>query len=181
MNLEIMEFYPLERDEAKGLLTGTLRIRLPELGLHILGVYVSRRKDNWFFSMPGRRGTHHNTSENIFYPFIVFEERERMRLLMESIREKGRAFIEERLSDTERPLIFAATKPKEKQQQKPQQKAAKSTIEPKVQLCAEIATKAEETASIANPAPLIALASKQWSDPPPRKGLARSASKFAKR
>jgi hypothetical protein len=106
MNVEIVEFYPLSRNETKGELTGTLRVRLPELGLHILGVYVSKRGDAWYFTLPGREAVSHKTGERIRYPFIVFEDREKQKELVAAIREQGRAFIERRLTETENPIVF---------------------------------------------------------------------------
>src|ERR1700733_7278405 len=104
MNIEIVEFYPLEWNEVKGLLTGTLRVKLPDLGIHILGIHVSKRKDFWYFNLPGRNGIHHETGEIVRYPFIAFDDREKQHALMEAIRQQGRAFIEKRLADNENPL-----------------------------------------------------------------------------
>jgi hypothetical protein len=75
MNVEILDFYPIEKNENKGTLTGTLRIKLPDLGIHILGIFVFRKNDFWQFRLPGRSGTHHETGASVRYPFIVFEER----------------------------------------------------------------------------------------------------------
>jgi hypothetical protein len=101
-----LNFTPLESQKDKGILTGTLRIKLSEVGIHILGIHVSKRKDFLDFTMPGRKGMNHETGEWIRYPFIVFEDRENHRELIEAIREKGRAFIGKRLADTENPMIF---------------------------------------------------------------------------
>lgn len=43
MNLEIVEFYPLEINIEKGFLAGTLHVRLPDSGIHVLGIYVQKR------------------------------------------------------------------------------------------------------------------------------------------
>jgi hypothetical protein len=106
MELEIIKFFVFELDEEKEKLIGNLMIRLPDLGIRILGVFVSRRKDNWFFGVPKGKGTHHETGEAVKYPFIFFEDREKQRAFIDAIREKGRAFIEARLADKETPLIF---------------------------------------------------------------------------
>lgn len=149
MDIEIIEFYPIDRDESRDTLTGTLRINLPEIGIHILGIFVSKRKETWFFSIPGRNGTHHETGKWIFYPHIVFDDREKQAELMAAIREKGKAFIESRLADTEHPLIF----PNKKSDQ------TKATDNPP----------AKETISIAKLKPSTAV--KQWIDPPKRKAI----------
>lgn len=112
MNIEVIEFYGIERDDSREILTGTLRIRLSDIGIHILGIYVSKRKDSWFFSLPGRNENHHETGEPIRYSFIVFEDREKQRELIKVVREKGRAFIQKRLDDVENPLIFHQKKAK---------------------------------------------------------------------
>lgn len=156
MNIEIVEFYPLERNEDKEILTGTLRVKLPDIGIHILGIYISRRKDYWHFSLPGRNGFHHETQQPVRYPFIVFEDREKQRALMDAIREKGRDFIEHRLADTENPPVV----PQLKQQQ------AKQVEHPKIR---DNATDAKGTAFIAKPQPVKPTGMKQWVDPPKRK------------
>jgi hypothetical protein len=94
MNIEIVDFYLIERDDERGTLTGTLRVKLCDSGLHILGVYVSRRKAIYHFMLPGRRGVHHETGLSVRYPFVVMEDRDQHKQLMDSIRDKGKAFIE---------------------------------------------------------------------------------------
>ncbi len=89
------------------ILTGTLRIRLPDIGIHVLGVFVSKCNGSWFFSLPGRKSEHHETGEKIRYLSIVFEDHEKQKKLMAAIREKAPIFIEKRLADTENPLIFS--------------------------------------------------------------------------
>lgn len=111
MNVEIVEFYPIEGNESTGFISGTLKARLPEQGIIIMGIFVSRSKGRYFFSMPGRMDTHHETGEKIRYPAFVFEDREKQKVLVEAIREKGMAFIEARLADPERPLAFPVLKP----------------------------------------------------------------------
>jgi hypothetical protein len=106
MNVEILEFYPIEQNEERKTLTGTLRIKLPDIGIHILGIFVYRKNDYWHFTIPGRTGEHHETGASVRYPFIVFEDRDKQKELIEAIREKGRAFVLNRLADVENPIIF---------------------------------------------------------------------------
>lgn len=148
MNIEIIEFYPNEWREEKGSLTGTLRVRLADFGIHILGVFVSKRNGFWFFSLPGRKSEHHETGEKIRYPFIVFEDHERQKGLMAAIREKAPIFIEKRLADTEKPLIFPD-----------RQKMTKN--KPLPSKVKNIATEAKTTAN-------QPISNKVWQDPPKR-------------
>jgi len=106
MNVEILEFYLIDKNENRQALSGTLRINLPDIGIHILGIFVTKKKENWFFSLPGRSGIHHETGEFLWYPAVVFEDRDKQKELVQDIREKGREFILERLKDLENPLIF---------------------------------------------------------------------------
>ena len=167
MNLEILEFYPLEKNDEKQTLAGTIRIRLIDFEIEILGIYVSKCQDKWYFSLPSRKGTHHETGLPVRYPNIVFTDRDKQRQFIDSIREKGRAFIERRLSDTDKPLIFPV-----KQQQTLKQS--------KTPIMRNNETAPKQMASIDKPKPIQAIASKEWRDLPPRP-QARSVSKFARR
>jgi len=115
MNIQILDFFAISRDDKKGLLTGSLKIKLPDLGIHILGVYFSKRKDTWYFKVPFRKGIHHETGEEIVYPLFVFEEREKQRAFINALHVKGREFIENRLSNTENPLVFLKMKQKKQE------------------------------------------------------------------
>ena len=154
MNVEILEFYPIERNEERDLLTGTLRVKLPDIGIHILGIYVSKRKDYWNFSLPYRSGIDHKTGEKIKYPIIVFEDREQHRSLIEAIRKKGLVFIERRLSDKENPLIF----PQEQQSSLNRHPPTKTQ---------DSAAEGKEKRDYHISKPSIPLSG--WVDPPPRK------------
>lgn len=109
MNIEIVDFYPIAIEEDEGL-TGTIRVRLLDFGIDILGIFVQKRKDSWYFTFPGKTARHHKTGEEIRYPFIVFEDREKQKVLMAAIRAQGRDFIEQRLADTENPLWLPVKK-----------------------------------------------------------------------
>lgn len=88
MNVEILDFYPISMNEEKGLLTGTLRVKLPDLGIHILGVFVSKRMDKYFISLPTKNSIHHKSGDPIRYPILVFEDRDKQHELLEIIRKK---------------------------------------------------------------------------------------------
>ncbi len=105
MNIEILDFYPVEYKEQKGILSGTIKAKLTDFGILILGIYVSKNKDRWFFSLPGRRGIN-SEGEEVHYPAISFEDREKQKELISAIREKGREFIEQKIADVENPIIL---------------------------------------------------------------------------
>lgn len=160
MNIEILEFYLTLLDQEREILTGTLRIKLCGLGIHILGAYVSRRKNSWYFSLPGRKGVHHETGESVRYPFIVFEDQEEQRALIEAIKEQGRIFVEKRLADTNNPLVV------------PQKT---KTLSNRVGHGKGIdnLTKVKEMTSMEKTTTPIK--SKGWFTPPPRKALHRNS------
>lgn len=106
MNIQILDCFAIARDDEKGLMTGSLKVKLPDLGIHILGVYFSKRKDTWYFKVPFRKGIHHETGEEVTYPLLVFEERKKQREFINALRVKGREFVENKLADTENPLVF---------------------------------------------------------------------------
>lgn len=97
MNIEIMAFHPLSQIPEKNILTGTIRIHLKDLGIDILGIYVQKKKDKWFFTLPGRNSKHKDTGLNVWYPFITLHDKKAQNSLVEEIRKKTIAFIEPRL------------------------------------------------------------------------------------
>ena len=156
MNIEIVEFYPIKQNKDKDHLTGTLRVKLSDFGIHILGIIVSKRKDFWHFLLPGKKTIHHQTGKSIRFPLITFENREKQQELLDSIREKGRTFIEKKLADKEPPPIFIHEEKKATPQAKPTKKKNNS-----------IEVKQMANTSTSKPKPSIP--TKQWIDLPPIK------------
>ena len=101
MNLEIVEFYPTERHDAKEFLNGTMRIKLPDLGIHILGVFLTKKKTRYYFNMPAKIGLDPKSKEKIRYPVFVFDDKEKQKQFIEAVQIKGRNFIEAWLLKTE--------------------------------------------------------------------------------
>lgn len=156
MNIEIVEFYLIKQNKDKDHLSGTLRVKLSDFGIHILGIIVSKRKDFWHFLLPGKITAHHQTGKSIRFPFITFENREKQQELLDSIREKGRAFIEKRFADKEIPPLFNQKEKETTPQAKPTKKKNNST----------------EVKNIANTStskPKPSIPTKQWVDLPPIK------------
>ncbi len=155
MNIEILEFYPIERNEANGFLSGTLRIRLLDLGVDILGVYAVRNKNGYFFNLPRGKSIHHETGGVCFYPFLSFNDKEKQRMIMQEIKVKGQKFIEKRLASGD-SIVFPG---------KPSfNKSQSSTPRTK-----EIVREAKEIVTDNKPKPVSSIANKVWVDPPPRK------------
>jgi hypothetical protein len=107
MNVEVVDFYLIKRNDAAGKLEGEIRIRLPDFGLHLLGIYVSKSKDFWFFKLPGGRGTHHQTGKSVRFPFFSFEDKDQHREFMNAVRLHGQAFIEKKLLEMDAMVSVA--------------------------------------------------------------------------
>jgi hypothetical protein len=93
MNIEIVEFYLEQQDNAKKSLKGTLHIYLPECDIDLRGVIVSRRKDFWFFGLPSKVSVDQETGQKIKYPIFTFTDSKKMGILLSNIREKGKSYI----------------------------------------------------------------------------------------
>lgn len=156
MNIEVVDFFPIEKDEAKGLMKGTMRIMLPDIGIHIMGILVVKHRYGWYFDIPRKRSIHHETGEPVKYPVFAFDDREQQHSLMLAIREKGRAYIEKRLEDKENPLQWPQMQQEGVSNSKPQAKS-------------EVPAEAKLEASIAKAKPKV------WSDPPKRHITARKS------
>lgn len=105
MNLEVIDVYPLGENPDNGSIFGTMRVRLPDQKIDILGVFFVKKMERWTFKLPTRLATD-RTGRRVDYPVIVFSDREMQSELMDAIFEKGPAFIEKRITDPEKPLIF---------------------------------------------------------------------------
>lgn len=127
MNVEIIEFYPLYRDAHQ--YTGTIRLRLIDIGIDLLGVHVKRTKDRWFFNIPFKTGTD-DKNNLVQYPLISFIDKEKQRELINCIREKAPSFIEERIRDVLKPVVFKQ-KPSKKSLPKKEEIKDKGHHEPK--------------------------------------------------
>ena len=158
MNIEIIEFFPIELNKEKETLTGTLRVKLTDLGIHILGIFVSKRKDCWYFGLPGKKSIHHKTGELIRFTFLVFDDKDRQRELMDAIRQQGQDFIEKRLSD--KALVF------------PQKKELSGQAAPGPKR-SDNATAPKQRAFFGNSKPLDK--EKVWVDPPQRKVFTKNS------
>lgn len=146
MLVEIIEFYPIAQNDENDTLSGTLRIKIPALGIHILGVFATKKKGMWFFSLPSKKGFDPNTAKDVRYPCIVFECREQQRALIQAIKDIAPSFIENKLAESEKPLFSPEEKVK---------RSKESSVKP---LANAIATTSKPPFS-----------QKVWKDPPPRK------------
>ena len=164
MDIEIIEFYPFERDKDKDSLSGTLRIKLVDFGIQILGIIVTKRKNFWHFALPGKKAIHHETGNQVYYPHVVFEDREKNKELINAIREKGRPFIEKRLDDIKNPLIFPQK----------QDKGSGKLHKPKA--CDRVLDRKEKDPTAIKKLRQSNVA-KEWTDPPPRKAVFKIGSK----
>jgi len=107
MEIECVEFYPSENTKE---ITGTLKIALPKLGVGILGILAKKNKNRWFFALPGRVSTHHETKLPIRYTFFHFVNPSQQKELMAEIHRKGPPFIESWLEKQASNPAFKASK-----------------------------------------------------------------------
>lgn len=98
MNIEILEFYEVSRNDEKKILLGTIRVRLTDLGIDILGIYITRKNKSFYFNMPSRLGKDHVTKKSITYPVFVFSERDNQRKFMNSLIKKGTDYLNDYLN-----------------------------------------------------------------------------------
>jgi hypothetical protein len=105
MNIEIQEFYwdsneqftwnKTAKKKKKGR-SGTLHIYITDLDLDIRGiVFIERPKKQWVIRMPHK--TAFEDGKRVFYPVLTFVNLDTMKDLLLQIREKGVAYIENKL------------------------------------------------------------------------------------
>lgn len=167
VNIEIVEFYPIERNEKTSYMSGTLHVRIDNL-IDLRGMFVARNNGKYYIHLPNKRAMDEK-GNNVTYPVFSFIDREKTMALMALIREQAPAFIEKRLNDTANPLAW----PEKKQQQNKPYEAKKQPHEalhiskqssPNVSPIMQ--KKPEPAKSYTTIKPNM-----QWSDPPPRKSI----------
>lgn len=92
MEIEIVEFYPYKPKGKK--VSGTLHVYLIDLEMDIRGIHVSVTGKHWWFQMPYRVQYDHANKEEVRFPLIGFTDLTKHEAMMNSIREKGRIYIE---------------------------------------------------------------------------------------
>lgn len=109
MKIEVLDFYPKVNTDA-GYITGDIKIRLPDLKINILGIYVCRQKNGyWLILMPCRSAINAEGQKTKF-PIIHFDEADH-KALMNVLYQMVPLYLKQRLKDTENPLVFPIYKP----------------------------------------------------------------------
>lgn len=108
--IKIVEFYPFKK--SGDLFIGSLRIEIVDIGVEILGVVAIKNSKGWKFLMPGRNGIDHQTGKYKRYPYINLKDEDKKKQIMKQINEEGPIFIEKRLNDMEKPIVWPEGKQK---------------------------------------------------------------------
>ncbi|MCE5315989.1 MAG: hypothetical protein LLG04_01320 [Parachlamydia sp.] len=107
MKLEILDFYPKEKTDA-GYICGDIKIRLPDLKINVLGIYVCRRTNGkWLILTPYR--SVEKEGKQVRFPVVAFDDEDH-KALMGELYAQVPDFIEKRLADTKNPIIFPPPK-----------------------------------------------------------------------
>lgn len=112
MNVQILEFYPQYRDEKSGNFNGSVRVALPDMKFQILGVYIMHKNNEFIVKLPSAKSFNRETNKTCLYPFISFDDPSIQVALIDAIRSQLRAFLDVRLADKEKPIVFSKFPPK---------------------------------------------------------------------
>ena len=99
MKVEVVEFYPTEKDDSKQILKGSLHVYLPDMDVDLRGVMVRKRKDSWYFGLPSLFGKDPETGKMVRFPVFAFVNRDKTRELRNNIIEEGKRYIKENISN----------------------------------------------------------------------------------
>jgi hypothetical protein len=93
MDIEVVEFYTMERNDEKQTLVGSLHVYLTEMDVDLRGVLVKKRKDSWYFELPFLFGKDPETKQKVKFPVFSFVNREKTSELRNVVRDKGKDYI----------------------------------------------------------------------------------------
>jgi hypothetical protein len=98
LNIEIMEFYPIDRDPKKHKrFIGTLQIYLVDEDIEISGIGVFMSNSKWYFNLPSRKLLVPDPVNGAtMYLNVRFRSKEKQLELMKFLNTKGIEFILEK-------------------------------------------------------------------------------------
>lgn len=74
--VEVLDFYPEEPNKKKSCFVGTLKIRIPEMGLTLMGIRVLNIEGSFKYEVPSSKTICHKTHKSVRFPHIAFESKE---------------------------------------------------------------------------------------------------------
>lgn len=106
MDVEIVEFYPITKEE--GRFAGSLHVYIIDLHIDLRGIYVTfdqKRETKWKFTFPWIKTVDFETKEEVKFPVIQFSDRKKNFALMKQIRYRGKPYIQKNFlgMDVEEP------------------------------------------------------------------------------
>lgn len=93
MEVNVINFYCKERDDAKRVLVGSLHAFIVDLGIHLRGIMVKKVNNNWFFSLPQGLGVDLKTNKKVRFPIVAFSDQKETANLRKAISQKGKDYI----------------------------------------------------------------------------------------
>ncbi|SRR5258706_8862042 len=105
MEIEIVKFYPFERNDELKTLKGTLHIFLPDIGIHVRGIRVIREKNKWRFTLPRGYGIDQETKKTVSYPIFRFAQDKKKSALESEIYPCGIEYILKNLYANPLPVL----------------------------------------------------------------------------
>lgn len=94
MKIEILQYYEIDKSELRNKNTlGTLRIKMPEFGIELLGIIVSKTNKGYFFNIPFKRTGDKEGKSLVQYPCFVFSDEKMQKDFIESLKIVGTAYM----------------------------------------------------------------------------------------
>jgi len=101
MKIEFVEFYPTEIKSKH--IAGSLRIKLVDKGIDLLGIYCIRKAKKTLIRMPFRMGYDFEEKKPNLFPFVSFEDKDYFKELIKFLIDNAGEFIDKRCRDTVNP------------------------------------------------------------------------------
>lgn len=94
MKIEILQYYEIDKSELRNKKTlGTMHIKLPDTGIELLGIIVSKINKGYFFSIPFKRCGDKDQKNLVQYPCFVFSDEKKQKDFIDSLKIVGTAYM----------------------------------------------------------------------------------------
>lgn len=93
MDIEIVEFYPTQKDSKQRIIKGTMHIYLIPYEIDIRGILCSCNGKSWWFQMPFSSQWDNVEKKIMRFPIFSFSNKEKYEEIITFLKTKGKDYI----------------------------------------------------------------------------------------
>lgn len=93
MEIEVVEYYPMEKKNKNARLLGTMHVYLCDEKIDLRGVKIYKGGKSYFVEVPFSYGIDEETKEKVKYPYLSFIENDKQEDFIKSLRAAAKTHL----------------------------------------------------------------------------------------